>query len=160
MSRGISFRETMAGGYRLIGEATERPISFTITAESGAWQGFLRRPVAHIEGTIDAEGLATGQPLSGYLEIDLLRLPWRRRPRRIAYAFQFQSDDGRRLAFIGEKNVLLRDIAETITVLPGSILRQNEGQARGEGERIASATLRFDLRGDLGGFLRSFRIVS
>lgn len=157
MSRGISFRETMAGGYRLIGDATERPISFTITAESGAWQGFLRRPVAHIEGTIDAEGLAIRQPLSGYLEIDLLGL---RRPRRIAYAFQFQSDDGRRLAFVGEKNVLLRDLPETITVLPGSILRQNEGQQRGEGERIASATLRFDLRGDLGGFLRSFRIVS
>lgn len=143
---GLEFRETMAGSYHLASAPDEeRPMSFTIRARSAGLAGFIRRPVAEIEGEVDAEGLADHRYLKGRLEMDLLRTGM------LVYDFRFTDNAGQGCAFEGRKTVRLDDLLETMTVLPGRIVRGDE--------EIGEALLRFDLRSDLLRFLKSFRLV-
>ncbi|AKT36723.1 hypothetical protein [Chondromyces crocatus] len=148
--RGIEFHETMTGSYHLVTSPhAERPMSFTVRARThGGLRGLLGRPEAEIEGEIDAEGLAEHRYLKGRLALDVLRTG------KLVYDFQFEDDAGRPCRFAGEKTVRLDDLVETMTVLPGKLVLQGDG-----GEEIGQALLRFDLRGDLIRFLRSFRVV-
>lgn len=144
---GFEFRETMAGSYHLVGEPDrERPFSFTIRARSPRLSAFARRPVVEIEGEVDAEGLADHRPLRGTLDMDLART------RRLRYRFEFDATDGRPCVFEGEKVLRLGDLVTSMTVLPGQIRALAAPVTP-----IAEALLRFDLKSDLLGFLRSFR---
>jgi hypothetical protein len=143
----FEFRETMAGSFHLTAAPSdERPMSFTIRARSGRLRDFLRHPVVEIEGEVDAEGFADHRRLEGHLGLDLVRTG------TLPYAFQFIANDGQRYSFVGQKTVLLRDLVESMTVLPGAILGDG-------GEAIGEALLRFDLRSDLLRFLRSFQAL-
>lgn len=144
MIAGFEFRETMAGSYRLVGAEHDRPISFTIRARTASLPRFVRRPVAEIEGEIDAQGFADHRVLRGTLAMDVLR------DRTLAYFFRFADNEGVPRVFDGRKNLELGSLVESMTVLPGSILDE-------AGALVASAVLRFDLRSDLVRFLRSFR---
>lgn len=146
---GFEFHETMTGSYRLLAEgdgAAERPLSFTLQAESGPLLRFLRDPVATVTGTISAPGLASSSPVRGTLGLHLATR------QTIEYHFELTGDDGGLLVFDGKKTVRLATLPESMTVLPGRI-------ARVSGEAVADALVRFDLRGDLVRFLMSFRRV-
>ncbi|MDI1451856.1 hypothetical protein [Polyangium sp. 6x1] len=143
---GFEFRETMAGSYHRVDEPhKERPLAFTIRARSAPILRFLRRPVVEIEGAIDAPGLADHRYLRGTLGMDLLRTG------TLPYAFHFHGDDDKPYVFEGQKDVSVRELLESMTVLPGAIKDE-------EGALVARALLRFDARSDLVKFLRSFRL--
>jgi hypothetical protein len=146
----FEFHETMAGCFRLGGEARDRPMSFTIRARSFTWASFLRRPQVDIEGEIDAEGFADHRYLRGTLGLDPIRT------RTLPYAFRFAANDGAPHAFEGTKTLHAGRLVESMTVLPGAILALG-GEA--SGERVGEALLRFDLQHDLRRFLQSFRLV-
>jgi hypothetical protein len=99
-----------------------------------------------IEGTIDVEGLATRRPLVGTLGLDVLFT------HRIPYDFAFTGDDGATYRFTGEKTVRVTALLETMSRLPAVLLDER-------GATIAEAELRFDMRGDLVAFLRSFALT-
>jgi hypothetical protein len=150
---GLEFRETMAGSYELLERAPQadrapldgvRPMSFTVRVRVPGLLRFARKPIANIEGEVDAQGFADHRPLKGTLEMDVLR------KRTLEYAFAFEANDGASYAFEGKKTIVLRELAESMTVLPGEIKTAS-------GKPIARALLRFDLRSDLVRFLRSFR---
>jgi hypothetical protein len=143
---GFGFYETMAGAFRLRGEARDRPMSFTIGARSRSWGSFLRRREVVIEGAIDAEGFADHRHLVGTLGLDPIVT------RRLPYAFRFTANDGTECAFAGEKTIHPAHLLTSMTVLPGAILDAS-------GPTLADALLRFDARGDLGRFLKSFRLA-
>jgi hypothetical protein len=143
---GFEFHETMIGSFRLAGEARDRPMSFTLRVRSPRWLAFLRRREAEIEGEVDAEGFADHRRLSGTLGLDPLVT------RTLPYAFRFTANDGAAYTFAGKKTIHLGRLTESMTVLPGAI-RDAAGAA------VGSALLRFDLRSDLGRFLRSFRLA-
>jgi hypothetical protein len=143
---GFEFYETMAGSFRLLGDAQDRSMSFTIRARSFTWASFLRRPEVDIEGEVDAEGFADHRHLRGTLGMDPLRT------RTLPYAFRFAANDGAHYAFAGTKMIRPGRFVESMTVLPGAILHEG-GEAAGE------ALLRFDVRSDLVRFLRSFRFA-
>jgi hypothetical protein len=143
---GFEFHETMAGSFRLRGEARDRPMSFTVRARSPRWLSFLRRPEVEIEGEIDAEGFADHRYCRGTLGMDPLRT------RTLPYAFTFIANDGATYTFEGKKTLHLASMVESMTVLPGAIL----DAARAP---VGEALLRFDLRGDLARFLRSFKLA-
>jgi hypothetical protein len=141
----FEFRETMAGSFHLLSDPDdERPMSFTVRARSRPLLSFLRRPEVEIEGEVDAEGFADHRHLRGTLGLDVLRT------KTLPYAFRFTANDGAIYSFIGKKTISPRELALSMTVLPGSIV--DEG-----GREVGQALLRFDLRSDLGRFLRSFR---
>ena len=145
--RAFTFRETMSGTCHLAGDPDrERSIVFTVTARSPRIGAFLEHREVTIDGTIDVEGLATQQPLTGTLGLDVLFT------RQIAYDFSFAGDDGAVYRFTGEKNVRVLAILETMSRLPAVLLDAG-------GETVADANLRFDLRGDLVTFLRSFSLT-
>lgn len=142
----LEFRETMAGSFHLTADpGDERPMSFTIrtrSVETGIW-AFLKNPAMEIEGEVDAEGFADHRRLEGTLRLDLLR------NRTLPYAFRFTANDGAPCTFEGKKTLVLSELAESMTVLPGVI-------KDGRGATVGEALLRFDLRSDLLKFLRSW----
>lgn len=142
---GFEFRETMAGSFHLLSDpGSERPMSFTIRARSRPLLSFLRRPEVEIEGEVDAEGFADHRRLKGTLGLDVVRTG------TLPYDFRFTANDGKAYAFVGKKTLSLRDLAHSISVLPGRIVGE-------DGVTIGDALLRFDLRSDLVKFLASFR---
>jgi hypothetical protein len=145
--RAFTFRETMSGTCRLASDPDRAlAIVFTVTARSPRIGEFLRHREVAIEGTIDVEGVATQRPLTGTLGMDVLVT------RRIPYDFAFTGDDGAAYRFTGEKTVRVTALLETMSRLPAALL--DEG-----GATFADAELRFDLRGDLVAFLRSFSLT-
>src|SRR5205823_2855547 len=96
-----------------------------------------------INGTIDAEGLASARTIDGELTIDPVI------GRIIRYEFSFTGDDGKAYRFAGQKDVSLLDLANSMTILPADIF---------DGEKaIAKALVKFDKR-DLPSFLMSWRL--
>jgi hypothetical protein len=146
LALGFSFQETMQGGYHLLSsQLEERAISFSIRARVAGMRQFVKDRLAHIEGEIDAEGFATRRPLSGTLALRLFD------ERRLTYDFSFHADDGKGYRFHGQKDVTMIALHDTMTTLPSSIYDS-------EGREIARAVLRFDVRGDISTFLRSWRL--
>lgn len=144
---GLTFRETMSGGYHLtLSPGVERPMSFTIQVSISSIRSLLRSPVFTIEGSVFAEGLAEHRPLRGTLTIDPVRA------KLLVYIFELEADDGSLLVFQGRKTLSEGDVLHAMTVLPGGIFD-------GAGREVGRALLRFDLRSDLLKFLGSFRLV-
>jgi hypothetical protein len=141
----FEFYETMSGSFRLATSPGEdRAMSFTIRVRGAPLLRFVRRPIADIEGEIDAEGFADHRYLRGTLGLDVVRT------KTLPYAFTFTANDGRSYAFEGQKTLANQSLTQAMTILPGSILDASRRE-------IAHALLRFDLRNDLVRFLRSFR---
>jgi hypothetical protein len=145
---GLTFSERMTGTWhRLEAPTDERPIEFHLRATVPHVTELLGNTVAQVEGTVLAEGLTAGAPFEGTLGLGALV-----RERRLPYHFAFRAEDGRTYRFDGAKEVSIMDLPRSITVLPGYIY--DDG-----GNEIGRAVLRFDLRGDLLTFLRSWRPV-
>ncbi len=148
MSLRFSFGETMRGNYYLLAEPTsERAMSFTIRAVARGLVSFAHDPVAHIEGRVALEGFADDVPLEGSLAFRL------RRQKRLTYDFSFVGNDGKPYRFRGQKDFTPLAIVESFTTLCGSLYDESKRE-------IGRATLRFDLRSDLGKLLGSFRLLS
>ena len=146
---GFEFYETMAGSFRLRGDARDRSMSFTIRARSFTWSSFKRRTEVDIEFEVDAEGFADHRHLRGTLGMDPLRTGI------LPYAFRFAANDGAPYTFAGKKTLRMSRLVESMTVLPGAI--RNGGPTGGD--VVGEALLRFDVRSDLARFLRSFRLA-
>ncbi len=144
---GLTFRETMSGGYHLSSAPDQdRPMHFTVRASLPSVRSVLGAPVFSIDGEVFAQGFAEHRVLHGTLKIDPLR------EKVIAYDFDFEGDDGERYAFRGKKTLSEGNLVVAMTVLPGGI--HDAG-----GAEVGRALLRFDLRSDIVKFLRSFRLV-
>jgi hypothetical protein len=143
---GFSFRETMSGTYwRLDAPTEERAIAFTIEARARSFRRFALDKTWSLTGSIDAEGLATARAVTGTLAFRLLD------ERRLPYRLVFTGDDGRGYELSGQKEWSGLSPVESMTLLPASLYGA-------DGEEIARATLRFDLRSDLVPWLKSFRL--
>jgi hypothetical protein len=138
---GFHFHETMQGTYTRDG--VERPMKFSLEARAGSWLQHLRDRKARINGTIDAEGLASDRAIDGELTIDPVI------KRIIRYDFTFTGDDGRPYRFTGQKDVSILDLANSMTTLPAEIFDGDKA--------IAKALVKFDKK-DLPSFLASWRL--
>ncbi len=145
LALGFSFEETMSGSYHLLASPLEeRAISFSLGARVAGMRRFLRDRLARVEGEVNVEGFADRRPFSGTLALKLFD------ERRLTYDFAFASNEGASCRFHGQKDVTLLAPLDTMTTLPASIYDAG-------GREIARAVLRFDTRGTLGTFLRSWR---
>src|SRR5580700_11159702 len=146
LALGFSFEETMSGSYHLLSsQLEERAISFTIGVRVAGIRQFLKDKLARIEGEVYVEGFAEHRPLEGTLALKLLD------ERRLTYDFTFRGNDGNPYRFHGQKDVTLNAIHDTMTTLPASIYDAS-------GRELARAVLRFDVRGTMAEFLRSWRL--
>jgi len=141
----LSFREKMSGSYwRLDAPTAESAISLAFEGSSDV-ASFVRTRTWSLSGTIDAEGLATGRALSGTIRFALLQ------ERRVPYRFVFRGDDGRGYELSGQKEWTGLAPVASMTLLPATLIDD-------EGEELARATLRFDLRTDGLEWVKSFRL--
>ncbi len=141
---GFGFAETMSGTWTNLADGRERPFRFTVDVRSGPLGRFRKSSLCDMVGTVEAEGLASGRPLRGTLEM---------RPilgRILRYEFAFDGDDGRPYRFAGQKDIRWLDPLRSWTELPAEI-------TDGSGRVIGRATTRFDLRRDAFSFMRSWR---
>ena len=146
LALGFSFEETMSGSYHLLAaQLDERAIAFKVGARVAGIRQFLKDRLARIEGEVNVEGFAERAPLRGTLALKLFD------ERRLTYDFTFRANDGKTYRFHGQKDVTMIALADTMTTLPASIYDA-------AGSEVARAVLRFDVRGDLATFLRSWRM--
>ncbi len=145
--RVLAFEETMAGTFQRVGEATRRPISFSLRARSGPLTELARTTRVAIDGEVLAEGYGARCPLEGTLELDLLGAG------ELRYDFTFVANDGERARFLGKKTVRVAALAHTMTHLP-AVLQDARGVT------VATCEVVFDLRRDLAAFLRTFRLTA
>ncbi|MBI4951365.1 MAG: hypothetical protein HY908_04985 [Myxococcales bacterium] len=139
----VGFRETMTGGYGLGDDHVGAPMSFTLSARAATLGALVRRRSLDLSGELDAVGFADHRPLRGELSFP--------RPGIIRYDFGFPNNEGVACRFFGEKKVRLLDLLRTMTELDGDIRDAS-------GRRLGRARVRFDVRNDLGRFLRSFAL--
>jgi len=140
---GFGFEETMSGTWTRDG--VTRPFSFTVVVRSGpigAWR--KKQQVADMEGTVSADGLATGQPLRGTLRLQPFL------GRVIRYEFGFTGDDGKPYTFAGQKDIRWLSPLRTWTELPGDV-------RDGDGKLVGTARIPFDLKKDGWSFMRSWK---
>lgn len=136
----------MRGSYwRLSAPTDERALSFTIEVRAGDVRRFVRDRTWRITGTVDADGLATRQPLDGTLQFKLLD------ERRLPYRFTFVGDDGAGYELSGQKEWSALSPVDSMTLLPATLYDAG-------GRELARVRLRFDWQSDLGRFVKSFRI--
>lgn len=142
---GFEFRETMSGSYRLASAPDhERAISFTVGARVQKLGRFLRDKQAAIQGAIEMEGFAAHRPCRGTMVMDPVL------GKKVGYDLTFVDDAGRTHRLVGQKDVSFLRLLETMTTLPAELFDD-------AGNKIGTATLRFDARSDLAKFLKSFR---
>jgi hypothetical protein len=141
---GFRFSENMYGGYRPAKEpAEERRFCFHLDVVSRDLWRTIRDGRAEATGHVEAEGLATHAPLTGFLVIKPLLA------RLIRYEFDFTGDDDARYHYAGEKTIRHLHPTTTWTTLPGAIYDADGGE-------FARSLTRFDLN-EISPFLRSFR---
>ena len=142
----VSFRERMSGSYwRLDAPTDELAITLSFEAQATDVADFLRTRTWALAGTIDAEGLARQREIEGTLRFALID------ERRVPYRFAFRGDDGCLYELSGQKEWTGFAPVTSMTLLPATLR-----DARGD--ELARATLRFDLRADLAGWVKSFRL--
>jgi hypothetical protein len=141
---GFHFRETMTGSWFADDGGGEQPIAFSAEARADSTLQYLRDKKARLAGEITVGGLAQARPLAGEITIDPVI------GRLIRYEFTFAADDGRRIRFVGQKDVSLRDLAGSMTTLPAELHSD-------DGKRLGTAVLKFATR-DLPSFLGSWRL--
>lgn len=140
-SRVATFSETMAGSCELVsGEDAGRKmrLAFQVSAELPLTEtrGLLKGgATSRLTGTLDLDGVATGVPCAGTLQMrPLARLG------TLIYDLDFEADDGTALSLHGEKHVSLTSILDGMTTLYTEVRRRQDGA------RFAHGELRFDLR--------------
>jgi hypothetical protein len=134
---GFGFDETMSGTWTRDG--VTRPFSFTVKVRK-------TDRLAEMEGTVDAGGLATRQPLRGTLLIQPFV------GRVIRYEFEFTGDDGKHYTFAGQKDIRWLAPLRTWTELPGEVRDE-------DGKLVGKAMTKFDMKNDGWSFLRSWKPV-
>jgi len=142
---GFRFRETMRGAYHLLASPLEeRAMEFTIAVRTKGFRRFLREQVAEIEGEVTLEGLAEKKPLTGTLGFKLGE-------KRLPYGFSFKDDKGKVYRVRGQKDLSLLYLTDSVSTLPLTLFDDTDRE-------LGRAVVRFDLRGDTGKLLRSFRL--
>jgi autotransporter translocation and assembly factor TamB len=143
-TRHTTFREVMEGTIRLAGEDSPRPIRLDLNVDLPG----LIHPWSDLEGPmtghVHVEGWADDTGAVGTLQVAPLAAG------RIRYQISFTASDGRRLRFDGWKSIQLSRPARSMTRLPATV-------TDADGAVLGEASLRFQLRRDLVGFLSGFR---
>ena|SRR6185312_1411222 len=141
-----SYRERMTGNYWLLDAPTdERALTLKFEARAPDLSELVRTRTWLLSGTIDAERFATASAVDGTVSYAL----WDER--RVPYRFAFRGDDGRRYELLGQKEWTPLAPLDSFSLLPATLLDER-------GEELARATLRFDIRADIGDWIRSLRL--
>ena len=145
---GFAFEETMQGTWRPLAgtDPAERSLSFTVRAEVADVAAWLRDSEVALEGTVAVAGLAEHAPARGTMLLSPLRRGI------IGYRLSFTGDDGQPYELAGQKELRTLDWPRAMTTLPATL-------SRASGEPVGEATLHFDTRRDLLGFLASWKPI-
>ena len=149
MTLGFELAESFSGSYyRLEEPLRDHPMRIVLRLGVSGMRRFLRERRVEAAGTVYADRLAErepgGVPIHGSLTMKLFD------EKRIPYDLSFEADDGRIVRLRGQRDFFVHDAVDSLTILPASLYDD-------AGLEMARATLRFDLRTDLGALVKSFR---
>ncbi len=147
---GFAFAETMAGWLETA-DGQRHPFHFCLQITAHSTLQHLADGKAQLAGVVHAPPFTEAADCTGTILIRPLAPPLGQGV--IRYQLAFRADDGRRLTFVGQKNIRLRALRRTFTQL--------EGDLRDEmGREVATCQLQFDLKRDWLPFARSFHRAS
>ncbi len=138
----LQFRQRLTGAYGLDLDARDhlgKPLALRAELRAPSLRGLLSRDL-QLRGEITAAGFADHRPIEGTVSLPQLRT--------LRIHFDFSSNSGAPHSFVGEQQLTLWPLAQSLTVLRGTI-------ATATGDPVGRALLRFDLRHDLWPLLRS-----
>jgi hypothetical protein len=142
---GLAYREALHGGFYLLSDPMdERAADFDLGVDLPRLSRFVPSLTAGLEANIHLEGFADKAHATGKFVL----VPDQRRG---IYELSFLTNDGAPVRFRGQKEALLLNLADALTLLQGSVY---DASAR----EIARVVVRFDPRGSLGSLLRSIRV--
>ncbi len=144
MSTGLEFTEAMVGTWRKPGDTGDRLFRFDARVETPTLLSPFGTVVGDLTGTLIAEGLASGTPIMGTLEVSPLR------NRRLHYSFTTVADDGHRYRFDGWKTIRGVHLLRAWTTLPGTLYDE-------DGDVVGTAITRFPYR-TTPSFIAGFRL--
>jgi hypothetical protein len=144
MEAGVGFSEAMVGSWRRTGKSADRPFRFDVEVMTQKLLTPFGVVNGDLIGTVTADGLASGTPLVGTIEISPLEL------HRLRYTFTTIADDGREYRFDGWKTIRGLRLVRAMTTLPMTVYDP-------DGTTIGTALTRFPLPTTLA-WLRSFRV--
>ena len=144
---GFGFHEIMEGTVQRDGENFDRPMRFEFDVRAPSVLAILRTAIGEAVGEVRIDGLAKNVPAQGTLSLSPLS------EARIRYAFDFTGDDGKPYRFEGIKVTTARRHLRGWTTLPGKVLTA-------DGSVWGKALLRFSMRRDFRGLVRSVRLRS
>jgi hypothetical protein len=147
---GFTFAETMAGWLETT-DGHRHKFHFRLEVSASSTLQHLLDGKAELRGVVHAPPFTEASDCSGTILIRPLAPPLGQRI--IRYQLAFRADDGRRLTFVGQKNIRLRALRRTFTELDGE-LRDDMGR------EVATCQLHFDLKRDWLPFARSFHRAS
>jgi hypothetical protein len=142
---GFGFHEIMEGTVQREGENFDRPFRFEFDVEAPSVFSILRTAVGKAVGHVRIDGLAKHAEAHGQLELSPLA------QKRIRYEFDFTGDDGKAYRFEGTKVTTARRHLRGWTTLPGRVYAA-------DGSVWGRAVLRFSMRRDFSGLVRSVRL--
>jgi len=142
---GFEFAETMSGTMELdASPGTKHPFTFDLVARASSTRDHMRT------GRVEVRGVIKAPPLAGSADVEGTMLIRPLGQRIIRYELAFLADDGQRFEVVGQKDIKLRKLVESWTVLSLEVLDE-------EHRRVATCLTRFDYRNDWWSFMRSFR---
>ena len=144
---GFAFHEVMEGTVQREGENFDREFRFELEVKAPSVLAILRTAVGDAEGRVHIDGLAKNATARGTISISPLA------EQRIRYAFDFTGDDGQPYRFEGVKVTTARRHLSGWTTLVGRVYEA-------DGSVWGRAVLRFSMRRDFGGLVRSVRLRS
>jgi len=146
---GFGFTERMAGQYT--GRAPGFPggaFRFEVEFECRDLGASVREVVGSAEGRLTMDGVAEAVAATGTMTLSPF---WKR---RIGYELRFVAPGGRRFCFAGTKKINWLRPLSSWTTLPGTVTDEDSGEV------VADVVARFDMRKELGAFLRSYRLTA
>ncbi|MEI8083647.1 MAG: hypothetical protein WCI74_17565 [Actinomycetes bacterium] len=144
MTAGVGFSEAMVGQWRRVGESADRPFRFDVAVMTEKMLTPFGVVNGDLHGTVTAEGLASGTPIAGTIEISPLEL------HRLRYTFTTIADDGREYRFDGWKTIRGVRLLRAMTTLPITVYGPDGGV-------IGTGLTRFPLQ-TAAAWLGSFRV--
>jgi hypothetical protein len=140
----VGFHETLHGGFYLLADPVdERAADLELDIEVPRLRHLVPSLTARLVGQIRLEGFADS-PVTGKIVI----VPDQKRG---IYELAFTGQDGAPYRFRGQKELLVLNLGDALTLLEGSIYDSSAGE-------IGRLVARFDVRGNLGSLLRSIRV--
>lgn len=142
---GFQLAESMTGSWHSFEEPlVDKVVHISLTLTVDGLRRFALKRSIQAEGTISADGLATGRTVTGAIRWRLIT------ENRVPYELEFRGDDEKLYRFRGQRDFFIHNAIGSLTTMSASLYDVADRE-------IGRAVLHFEPKLELPALVRSFR---